>query len=98
MTIPFLILLAVVVGVFIAITEGRHKRTRRRLSRLERANAEMLMLVKPLCSQEAERQVRAAGKQPRRVIEFRSQFGEDVLLWHLFSGKTDGFYIECGAY
>jgi FkbM family methyltransferase len=31
-------------------------------------------------------------------IEFRSQFGEDALIWSLFDGKTDGFFIEVGAF
>jgi len=27
-----------------------------------------------------------------------SQHGEDVLLWELFGGKRDGFYVDVGAY
>lgn len=98
MELVLIILVAVVLGAFIFISEERYKRVRRRLARFERGLAEMLMLVKPLCSDRAVEMVIAAGKKPRRTIEFRSQFGEDVLLFHLFPGKTDGFYIEVGAY
>jgi FkbM family methyltransferase len=31
-------------------------------------------------------------------IEFYSQNGEDFLLWSLFKGKNQGFYIEIGAF
>lgn len=31
-------------------------------------------------------------------VEFYSQNGEDFLLWELFKGKTNGFYIEIGAF
>lgn len=98
MELALIILLAVALGIFIAITQGRHDRFRRRLGRLERCCTELLLLLKPICSDRAAEIVRAAGKTPRRPIEFRSQFGEDVLLWHLFSGKPEGFYIEVGAY
>lgn len=27
-----------------------------------------------------------------------SQFGEDIVLWNLLNSKTDGFYVDCGAY
>ncbi len=29
---------------------------------------------------------------------FRSQFGEDRILWRLFGGRRDGFFIEVGAF
>lgn len=37
-------------------------------------------------------------RQPALPIDFKSQFGEDVYLWDLFEGKTDGFFIEVGAF
>lgn len=98
MLTTLIILLAVALGVFIYIADERYKRVRRRLGRLERAQAESLLLLKPICSQQQLDRMVREGKAPRREIEFRSQFGEDVLLWHLFRGKTDGFYIEVGAY
>ncbi|MBS0189267.1 MAG: FkbM family methyltransferase [Planctomycetes bacterium] len=41
---------------------------------------------------------RAMGKPVRRLPEFRSQFGEDLLLFDLFGDQTDGFFIEAGAF
>lgn len=38
------------------------------------------------------------GKRARRVIEFRSQFGEDVTAWEMLGPQTRGFYIEAGAF
>lgn len=35
---------------------------------------------------------------PRLSVEFRSQFGEDLILWDLLRPMLDGFYIEVGAY
>jgi len=98
MELTLIILLAVALGAFVFISEERYKRVRRRLTRFERAGVELLLMVKPICSDRAAELVTRAGRAPRRPIEFRSQFGEDVLLWHMFSGKTEGFYIEVGAY
>lgn len=47
---------------------------------------------------EAELALKAAGREARRPVEFRSQFGEDSLLWSIFGGKLDGFFIEVGAF
>lgn len=47
---------------------------------------------------EAELALKAAGREARRPVEFRSQFGEDSLLWSLFGGKLEGFFIEVGAF
>jgi len=37
-------------------------------------------------------------RESRMPIEFRSQVGEDLLLWDLFSGQLDGLCVEVGAY
>ena len=34
------------------------------------------------------------GKMPRSPVEFRSQFGEDIAIWNMFGGRTEGFFIE----
>lgn len=47
---------------------------------------------------EAEMTLRDRGGTPRMPIDFRSQYGEDALIWSLFDGKTDGFFIEVGAF
>ncbi|MFN0131828.1 MAG: FkbM family methyltransferase [Phycisphaerales bacterium] len=84
-----LILLAAMAGT-IGVAHGRHRRVMRRLGRLEAANHELLQLMKPLVA------ARAGGEG--EAVEFRSQFGEDLVLWHLFAGKRGGFFIEVGAY
>lgn len=40
----------------------------------------------------------AQGRKPRMPVEFRAQFNEDVWLWELFNRRTDGFFIEVGAF
>jgi FkbM family methyltransferase len=47
---------------------------------------------------EALNRLHAAGREPRLPVMFRSQFGEDLMLWDLFDGQLDGTYIECGAF
>jgi FkbM family methyltransferase len=59
-----------------------------RLNRLERKQA----------ARDARKTVARAGRQPPYPVEFRSQFGEDVLLWTLFDRRLDGFFIEVGAF
>lgn len=39
-----------------------------------------------------------SGRKATLPIKFRSQFHEDTFLWELFEGRTDGFFIECGAF
>lgn len=46
----------------------------------------------------AAERMRAEGKPARRLPEFKSQYGEDLLLFDLFEGKTDGFFLEAGAF
>lgn len=41
---------------------------------------------------------RAIGKPPRGLVEFHGQFGEDCVLYELFEGKQDGFFVEAGAF
>jgi FkbM family methyltransferase len=93
-----IILLAVVLAAVIIVMQERHQRHRRRLTRLERTTAEQLLMLKPLYSERAAARLRELGRTPRHPIEFRSQFGEDILLYNLFDGKTEGFFIEVGAY
>jgi hypothetical protein len=47
---------------------------------------------------EAIEKLQSLGKKPVYPVEFRSQFGEDALAWELFDGKTEGFFIEVGAF
>ncbi len=47
---------------------------------------------------QAESILRAVDQKPRMPIEFKSQYGEDVLAWTLLQHKTTGFFIEAGAF
>lgn len=47
---------------------------------------------------EASHRLAAVARQPRYPIEFKSQFGEDLLIYDLFDGKPEGFFIEVGAF
>src|SRR5262245_48668025 len=92
-------LLALALLIFLAaITEGRYRRSRRRMTRLERTTAEQLLMLKPMYARHATARLAAAGRSPARPVEFRSQFGEDILLHNLFDTKRDGYFIEVGAY
>jgi FkbM family methyltransferase len=46
----------------------------------------------------ATQALKSAGRTPRRPVEFRSQCGEDGVIWTAFAGQLDGFYIEVGAF
>jgi FkbM family methyltransferase len=47
---------------------------------------------------DASRALHNAGREPVYPLEFRSQFGEDALIWTLTGGALDGFFIEVGAF
>ncbi len=47
---------------------------------------------------QAELSLRRRGGTPRFDVEFVAQFGEDVVAWELLRPKTDGFFIEAGAF
>lgn len=47
---------------------------------------------------DAHRRLAQAGRRERLPLEFRSQYGEDVVIYELFGGKLEGFFIEVGAY
>lgn len=47
---------------------------------------------------EASNSLAAAGRKAAMPVEFRAQFGEDLLIYDLFDGKLDGFFIEVGAF
>lgn len=55
-------------------------------------------LKKSVYRLEAIEAMRAANRQPVYPIEFKSQFGEDALLWELFRNQFEGFFIEVGAF
>jgi FkbM family methyltransferase len=47
---------------------------------------------------EARQQLADESRKPRRRIEFRSQFGEDLWIWDVLGWQTQGFFIEVGAF
>jgi len=47
---------------------------------------------------EATLALAASGRTPRERVVFRSQYGEDSLIWDLLGGQTEGLYVECGAF
>lgn len=46
----------------------------------------------------ARRALSEAGRPAVHPLEFRSQFGEDALIWMLCGRQLDGFFIEVGAF
>jgi FkbM family methyltransferase len=38
------------------------------------------------------------GRRARMAVEFRSQFGEDVVIWEILGEQTEGFFVEVGAF
>jgi len=102
-TLALLALIAAALGGFLALQNARRLRRQRiRMNRIktryERAEAELLRTRKTLCSMQAGRALESGGAASRYPIEFRSQFGEDVLLFELFDGKSEGAFIEVGAF
>lgn len=73
-----------------------------RVQRLEEQVAGLFNQVqsttKRLYAMEAMEALREQGRKPRRRIEFRSQNGEDLVMWDLSDRATTGFYIEVGAF
>ncbi|HVZ94064.1 MAG TPA: FkbM family methyltransferase [Phycisphaerales bacterium] len=98
LTLPLLFAVAAVVVI---VQNQRYRRIRRRLERSERRTDELLRQLRPLYSHRVAAQLAVAGITPRLPLIFRSQFGEDLFLYELFSGGaipvTSGFYIECGG-
>ena len=51
-----------------------------------------------LFAMEARQKLADANRTPRGSLEFRSQCGEDSLIWELLDGQLDGIYVEVGAF
>lgn len=98
-TIVSLLILAVLVLTISQIIQGK------RLAMLRR-RARRSMLVGPEAHIRLQKQIyerlaaadcRARGANPALPIEFRSEWGEDVLLYELFNGRPEGVFVEVGA-
>jgi FkbM family methyltransferase len=81
---------------------SRARNLARRLRRLDRfskhSDAQAARIRRRAYIDAAEGALQRAGRAARGPIDFPSEFGEDALLWDLFEGKLDGFFIEAGAY
>lgn len=51
-----------------------------------------------VCALEVAAKLVAEGREPRMPVDFRSQFGEDVVIWEILGGQTEGFFLEVGAF
>lgn len=49
-------------------------------------------------SMEAAGILREQGRAPAHPIQFRSQFGEDMVIWDILGRPLSGFFIEAGAF
>lgn len=58
----------------------------------------MRRLRQRLYALEAKEKLEEMGRKPRFKIEFKSQMGEDVWIWDILAGQTEGFFIEVGAF
>lgn len=47
---------------------------------------------------EVRESLRVAGRSATMPLEFRAQYGEDMIAWQLAGRKLDGFFIEVGAF
>ncbi len=61
-------------------------------------NEDLVRARKRLYAMEAKEAMREAGRTPSLPIEFKSQFGEDLMAYDLFEGRREGFFIEVGAF
>jgi FkbM family methyltransferase len=89
--------LIIVAALSIANTR-RFRRLARRYHRLEKAETDLMRLRQKVYASEANSALTRAHEHPRTPIEFRSEFGEDMLLWDLFGGQTSGTCLEVGAF
>lgn len=60
--------------------------------------AQLLRTRRRVYALDARERLRDAGRSPSMPVEFRSQFGEDIMIWDLLDGQLDGFFIEVGAF
>ena len=97
------LIIAVIAGlVVLAAVQVIHARRLSRLLRRSRRSLYVgpeahLRLQKQFYDRLVALECRARAIQPRLPLEFRSEWGEDVLLFDLFFPQAQGVYIEAGA-
>lgn len=97
---PMLLAALALVLALVAVVAGQrqHARVRRRLATLAQAEVVARRSAASAMAWMLSERLRAAGRQPRYPVDFRADFAEDVLLFHLFEGRLDGTCLECGAF
>ncbi len=80
------------------VQQGFNVLSQRAQSATQVSNRQISGLRQRMFAIEAGLKLQAAGLKPRYPIEFRAQFSEDCLAYDLFKGKTDGYFIEVGAF
>lgn len=80
------------------LVQRRHAATKRRWARLARQAAQTDNARRRAAAREAEAKLAELGRPPRFPVRFCSRHGEDLLLWELFGGRTEGFFVEAGAF
>ena len=89
-------LLLGVVVVFGVVSEGRYRRVKRRLRRIEkRASIERSELLPLIRAGYAHTVEVSDGSEPAM---FRAEMGEDILLLELFGREHAGLFVEVGGY
>lgn len=68
------------------------------LGQIHALGGDLLATRQRVAAMEARTTLEDQGRKPRRWIEFRSQFGEDLWLWDVLGRQTTGFFIEVGAF
>jgi len=53
--------------------------------------SQVIRMQQNLTALRIEFDMHKAGRVPSLPVEFRSQFGEDLIAWTLFGGKSDDF-------
>ena len=71
---------------------------RRRQRRLTARVGFLEALLRPAWEDRVRRDLASAGAQPRLPVRCRAQHAEDILLYELFEGSREGFFIEVGAF
>ncbi|MFI4898404.1 MAG: FkbM family methyltransferase [Phycisphaerales bacterium JB059] len=97
-----LALLATLLAVgALALALSERKRSaslRRRQRRLTARVGFLEALLRPAWEDRVRRDLDRDGVRPRLPVHCRAQHAEDILLYELFEGAREGFFIEVGAY
>ncbi len=83
----------------VALSERKRSASLRRRQRRLTARVGFLeAMLRPAWEDRVRRDLAGAGVEPRLPIRCRAQHAEDILLYELFEGARNGFFVEVGAY